>query len=210
MGEKYRIIGDVHGKMGQYLAILDHAKIKGIERSIQVGDFGIGFQPNPVELYDVHNHWFIRGNHDSPMGCRDEPNYIPDGTFWEKESIMFVGGAVSIDKEYRTPGVSWWEDEELSMEELYNIYDKYVMTKPRVMITHETPEFIADQVMASVSRTKYEISSRTRQCFQSMFESSGHKPDEWYFGHWHVNFDRVILGTRFVCLNELHYIDIEL
>ena len=206
MAEKFRIIGDVHGHFGQYLATID-----GCERSIQVGDFGIfPHTHNPVELYDTHNHKFIRGNHDHPDGCKQEPNYIPDGTFWEKESVFFVGGAVSIDKEYRTPGVSWWPDEELSIEELYNIYDKYVMAKPRVMITHECPEFVADQVMASVNRTKYEIPSRTRQCFQSMFESSKHKPEIWFFGHWHVNFDRVILGTRFICLAELNYIDLEL
>jgi hypothetical protein len=37
----------------------------------------------------------------------------------------------------------------------------------------------------------------------------GHKPKLWIFGHWHVPFDEVIAGTRFICLPELAYIDID-
>jgi len=29
------------------------------------------------------------------------------------------------------------------------------------------------------------------------------------FGHWHSNADEVIDGTRFICLNELSYCDID-
>ena len=51
-----RFIGDVHGKMGDYLHITD-----GCAESIQVGDFGAGFVPLPsLDL----RHRFIRGNHD--------------------------------------------------------------------------------------------------------------------------------------------------
>jgi hypothetical protein len=35
-----------------------------------------------------------------------------------------------------------------------------------------------------------------------------YKPETWIFGHWHLSFDKVISGTRFICLNELDAIDL--
>jgi hypothetical protein len=37
-----------------------------------------------------------------------------------------------------------------------------------------------------------------------------HKPDLWIFGHWHCDADEVIDGTRFICLNELSYVDVDM
>ena len=51
-------------------------------------------------------------------------------------------------------------------------------------------------------------SSRTRQALDAMFDI--HKPDLWLFGHWHDSQDRNVMGTRFICLNELEYKDIEI
>jgi hypothetical protein len=50
--------------------------------------------------------------------------------------------------------------------------------------------------------------SQTRQAFQSMFKLR--QPGLWIFGHWHASFDRVLDGTRFICLAELEYRDIEI
>jgi len=41
---------------------------------------------------------------------------------------------------------------------------------------------------------------------QIMFDM--HRPKLWIFGHYHQDFDDVIKGTRFVCLNELKTITI--
>lgn len=40
-----------------------------------------------------------------------------------------------------------------------------------------------------------------------MFEM--HQPRIWLFGHWHFDFDGVIDGTRFICLGELSYRDLD-
>lgn len=106
-----RIIGDVHAKFDEYFDIA-----KGVERSVQVGDFGVGFFKD--EDYARHNlsvlgqdHRFIRGNHDDPQKCKTFSNYIVDG--FVHEDIMFVGGAKSVDAINRVEGTSWWKDEEL-------------------------------------------------------------------------------------------------
>jgi Icc-related predicted phosphoesterase len=75
------------------------------------------------------------------------------------------------------------------------------------MVTHECPESVAHQLFGVEGKLKFDFPSRTRQAFQSMFEM--HQPEVWVFGHWHESRDVVISGTRFVCLAELEYKDID-
>lgn len=65
-----RFIGDVHGSPKAYRRAVGDA-----ERSIQVGDFGLGFVRMP-QLGPGHR--FIRGNHDCPDLCRERPDWIAD------------------------------------------------------------------------------------------------------------------------------------
>lgn len=198
---KTRIIGDIHGDMDMYRYL-----IEGAERSYQVGDFGIGFVRNPIETYDTDRHKFIRGNHDSPGGCKLEPNWIKDGTVIN--DVMFIGGAYSIDWMYRTPGLSWWDDEELSRDELMRLVHEYTVIQPRVMITHEIPECIVPNLLWDCHMNDLELPSRTRDAFEIMFKA--HQPELWIAGHWHVSWRREFNGTEFRVLNINEYIDIDL
>ena len=194
---KYRFIGDCHGKIAEYLAICS-----GCERSVQVGDMGLGFKGVYLPHDEVISHRFVRGNHDDPNACAEHPYWIEDGTY--KDGIMYIGGAWSIDREYRTEGVSWWRDEELSMEELNNIVDMAVKNKPRVMVTHDCPTSVLDKIFGY----PYIIKTRTGQALDTILELC--KPKLWIFGHHHKDVDKVIDGTRFICLNELSFIDLTL
>jgi hypothetical protein len=198
-----RFIGDVHGGMSRYLQLID-----GADESVQVGDFGIGFVRNPIEQYDVEKHTFIRGNHDWPQGCVFEPNWLPDGSVTvipgTSDAVMYVGGAWSIDWAYRTEGKSWWRDEELSQSELDRIVEEYAAIKPKVMVTHEVPDFLPYGFGIKI----YDVPSRTREAFGKMF--AVHQPKVWLAGHWHLKFDRVINDCRFVVLDCDSYIDIDI
>ena len=123
--------------------------------------------------------------------------------------MMFIGGAVSIDKAWRREGYSYWPDEECSMTDLYQFVDKYVEVRPEIMVTHECPEDLAKVMVQHVRNDKLnpEWSSRTRQAFQSMW--SCHSPRLWIFGHWHWHFEAVVGDTRFICLPELAHVDID-
>jgi hypothetical protein len=199
-----RFIGDIHGNMNIYVNEL----IKDCPQSIQVGDFGIGFVRNPTEVYDFDNHKFIRGNHDFPYGCTLEPNYIEDGHVEKiantNEDIMFIGGAYSIDKPWRTEGIDYWSDEELSYDALNYMISKYIMTKPKVLIAHEVPQFLTKHFGIKI----FDIPSRTRDALDEMFHY--HKPELMISGHWHFAFDQVIDGCRHIILDCNHYIDIDL
>jgi len=203
-----RFIGDVHGKWRRYRTI-----IADCPASIQVGDFGVGFIDPMTQEYSANppfdamtkgDHRFIRGNHDNPTSCTRHSRWIADGTV--EDDIMYIGGAFSIDREWRTEGYTWWPEEELSYGELQLLTDKYLEVKPRIMVTHTCPEV----VITSLFPISYKsiIPSRTQQALQGMWEA--HKPDFWIFGHWHYSADKTILGTRFICLDELEYLDFDL
>lgn len=124
---------------------------------------------------------------------------------------MYVGGAWSIDYAMRTPGINWWPDEELSYEELDRVFDLYVHNKPRVMITHDCPTHVSYEMFLSKGLGLAGadiINTRTAQAFQAMWEE--YQPEEWYFGHWHHTRTMTLDGTKFQCLGELDFIDVEL
>jgi hypothetical protein len=208
---KYRLIGDVHGYFDRY-----EKAIANSPPSIQVGDMGVGFRRldgllegefyrNPPHSKMVEgNHRFIRGNHDNPAVCAKHSQWIADGTV--EEDIMFVGGADSIDKQYRVKDYSWWEDEELSDAEFENIKKVYEYAKPRVMITHTAPTEATSTILQWVmGEMRYGEPTRSEDWFQRMLAI--HRPELWVFGHWHHSFDKEVEGTRYVCLAELEYRD---
>lgn len=209
-----RIIGDIHGKLYDYQmhSIND---FKG--PTIQVGDFGIGFAGpywhDQVSAWQKENtqHRFIRGNHDNPEKCKTMPGFITDGKV--ENDVMFIGGAWSIDRAWRTEGIDWWPDEELSIVALDHLIGVYDMVRPRVMITHDAPTDVTFQMfvqsgLALGGSSAKKINTRTGQALQAMFDI--HQPDEWYFGHWHVTMQCKFGRTMFHCLGELDYVDIEL
>lgn len=201
---KIRFIGDVHGKVEQYLYITALACGLDGKPTIQVGDFGVGFVPFPKNNMGwLSQNYFIRGNHDDPIKSAAMPGYIADGFFDTKDKIMFIGGAHSIDWRKRTIGRDWWPDEECSYEQLQGFIEKYSELKPKTMVTHDCPQSLVHYL------NPYAVNdvNRTRQALQAMLDV--HRPELWVMGHWHTSFDQVIDGTRFVCLNELEWKDIE-
>lgn len=209
-----RIIGDIHGKIYDYQAYSIH-DFTG--PTIQVGDFGIGFAGtywhDNVAAWQLANpkHRFIRGNHDDPSRCKTMPGYIRDGLV--ENDVMFVGGAWSIDRAWRTQGVSWWPDEECSIAQFNQLIETYAIARPRVMITHDCPTqaahsiFLKRGLLLGGSTAKLET-TRTASAFQAMYEI--HQPDYWFFGHWHHTVHEKIGNTHFQCIGELDYIDFDL
>jgi hypothetical protein len=222
MKKLVRLVGDIHGGFNEYSFYdLGVGRTRHMgdpvppEHSVQVGDFGIGFY-TPY-WHDAVNDWmkknpghrFIRGNHDDPAMCKTMAGYIPDGTI--EGDVMYVGGAWSIDQAHRVEGVTWWRDEELSVDELNKLVDRFVQHKPRVMITHDCPTQVAWDMFISRGNARSgfgQLKTRTAEAFQAMWEM--HQPEEWYFGHWHFTRDLTLHGTKFQCLGEHEYMDVEI
>jgi hypothetical protein len=212
-----RIVGDIHGNFNEYsfynLGVgryRHNTEPCPPEHSIQVGDFGIGFFTpywhESVREWMRKNpgHRFIRGNHDDPDMCTTMPGYIHDGAV--EDDKMFIGGAWSIDRAMRVEGKTWWPDEELSIHDLNKMVDLYRVVKPRVMFTHDCPTTISYDMFNLHTRTQYK--TRTAEALQSMWEY--HQPEMWFFGHWHETRDLTRHGTKFQCLGENEYMDVEI
>lgn len=204
------LIGDVHGDTHIYQKML-RQKFAG-ERTIQIGDMGIGFSNTPGIHRDIvgDNHKWFRGNHDDPAKCRASAGYMGDWGFLEADSLFWVAGAYSIDYMFRRPGVSWWEDEELSYPELQKVIDRYNEVKPRFVISHDAPTAAVISMLTKLNFRLEKLgsaNSRTAQAFQTMFEN--HKPEEWVFGHYHIDHSFVLKGTKFTCVSPLGTYQIE-
>jgi predicted phosphodiesterase len=161
------------------------------------------------EMLQAANARFIRGNHDNPNTCKTMNSWICDGLV--ENDIIYVGGAWSIDYRWRTMGLDLWEDEELSHTELNRIIDVYDLVRPRIMVTHDCPEVASLELFikngnALAGTTQFK--TRTAAALQAMFEI--HQPELHIFGHWHGDRDQVIDGTRFICLNEMSYCDVDM
>lgn len=209
---KTRFIGDVHGLKYELSILLDNIP-QDVTSVVQVGDMGIGFGQGDYwhesldDMMQKVNGRFIRGNHDNPSMCKTMKTWIPDGVV--ENDIMYVGGAWSIDYQWRTKGIDIWDDEELSYEELERFIDVYTLVAPSIMVTHDCPLSVSNKLFIengkSFSNKQYK--TRTGMALEAMLEI--HKPKVWLFGHWHSNADEVIDGTRFICLNELSYCDVD-
>jgi len=203
-----RLIGDVHGKMEEYINIASQA-----EHTIQLGD--LGFDYSSLRGLDSEKHKVLGGNHDNYTKEGEKfvyqtPHFLPNYGIHTipstKSNIFFVRGGYSIDYMYRIPGISWWEDEELSYLDGQLALDAYLKAKPLRMISHECPKSVTQAINRKYGRADFSP-SRTSILLERMFEE--HQPTWWVFGHHHVWFNEVIDGTRFICLPELAYIDVK-
>ena len=202
------LIGDVHALFSNYKEII---KRSGKKKSLQLGDYGLGFPDTMggIDLSDVEGtHQFLRGNHDNPAVCSASPYYIGDygicsGDFIDGryDSLFYLSGAWSIDKAYRTVGISWWEAEELSYSELLMAIKCFEENKPEIVCSHDCPNRVLKQLYPG----RY-LPTRTSDAMESMLEI--HEPSYWFFGHHHVSKRIKIGNTLFVCLNELETLDI--
>jgi len=204
-----RFIGDIHGDFHYYKQVL----LSGVESSVQVGDYGLGFNKSvDAEMLkwadENRQHKFIRGNHDNKTVCQTFPNYIPDGYFDHQNKILYIGGAWSIDYWARKEGINYWADEECSTQTLSQIILNAVDFKPRIIVSHDAPDSIPTELQLHNPAFGGPVRTRTGAYLEFLF--SRWKPELWIFGHWHKSSRKEIGGTKFICLGINEFVDINL
>ncbi len=200
---KYKIFGDIHGKHKEWEKLL---LASDADCNLCVGDIGIGFRKKGGWIttnWLPHNTFYIHGNHDNPTKCVGQKGYL--GRYGSINDFFFVSGADSIDREYRTYGVDWWPEEELSHSECEKALELYKDLKPDYVLSHDFPREVSLLLKEAVKGNGFEHiglkNTPTRLLLQKMFEF--HQPYYWIGGHWHTNFRKRIEKTEFICLNEL-------
>ena len=111
------------------------------------------------------------------------------------EKFLCIRGAVSIDKAYRTPNVSWWEQETLSHQEETDTLNKLDSLKWKVdyVLTHTCPAFIIHEFLDCPSDPKFH--DPVSKFFDAVSLDLDFK--EWHFGHFHC--DRIAPEDPFFC-----------
>lgn len=226
-------IGDIHGKFG-YLA----EKIRQIPPSshiLCVGDIGLGFEDSLTpECMQVANDaaaemdtylWMIRGNHDNPYIFREQqPVWNEamsniklmadvDSIELEGNHIIFVGGAISVDRSHegRIDGRSWWKEErvhESCPSRVYHIVEEFGPAD--LLITHAGP-ITALPVIDEFEPNIYHYSQedpdlladinlerlRLSDCVQYS------RAPMVVYGHYHVPLENNNTGVDYRCVAEL-------
>ena len=190
------LIGDLHGKYEKYHRILSRQEENPY--TLQVGDFG--FRYDTLKNVDSTRHLILPGNHDNYAACYNYPHFLGDYGYTSLNRIEFFyyRGAYSIDRQYRTIGIDWWENEQVNIDQFMKARELYRSIKPEVMITHDCPQDIALQMLEPGQRAYENITSWALQELYNI-----HQPKLWFYGHWHRSVKIQHGNTQFVCLNEL-------
>jgi hypothetical protein len=197
MKNQITLIGDVHGKYDRYHKILMRSKENPY--TVQLGD--LGFKYDVLKPFDSKCHIFIGGNHDNYDKINDVPNYLGDYGYmvnFNGIDFFYYRGAWSIDRQYRTIGIDWWENEQVGIDQFMKARELYRDIKPDIMITHDCPQDIVLQMLKPGDRV---FENNTSWALQELFNI--HQPKIWFFGHWHKSRQIQHGNTKFICLDEL-------
>lgn len=222
------LIGDLHNDL--YI-IKELADAESTETNfIQVGDFGLGFyglQRDLAQLDDINERlveknkhlYVIRGNHDDPSffdGIYDDAwsnlHLMQDYSVEciEGKMVLFVGGAISIDRVIRVRGRDYWVGESFNYDEkkIQEIIKKYGTID--MVVAHIAPDFCPPTKYTPIVYDYLRIDSELntdllveRTNMTSLYydlEPILSKDSIWCYGHYHFNSDIKIKDTRFILL----------
>lgn len=200
---------DWHGQTGHALGIIRNSPNRVI---YQLGDFGLWPGTHGVKyltklekaLRESDKYLLVTlGNHEdynrlkrwtpNELGFLTTKTYphiwvIPRGHIWTQYIYRFasLGGAASVDKDWRTPNVSWWEQEAITEADIINLENNWVLGGDvDFMLTHEVPEgvdlgehyafHVPDHIQRYADEQRYMIRIGTDIV----------KPKILLHGHWH-------------------------
>jgi 3-oxoacid CoA-transferase subunit A len=181
---------------------------------IILGDTGINYclDNRDVYLKDYLNRlgiklFCIRGNHEErPENISSYkeaemfggkvfmeeayPNLIfaKDGEIYNinGNKVLVIGGAYSVDKEYRLLyGYKWFKDEQLTEDEMARIYEKVKGEHFDIVLTHTCPHKYepTEVFLNGLDQSKVD---KTMEKFLDQVEENIDY-DKWYCGHYHTN-----------------------
>lgn len=205
------VCGDVHGKFDKFVSgvkgFLSHKDYCEDTYFLQLGD--MGFNYSPLECLPKDKFSFFPGNHDRRPDCYESPYCLGKyGIHPLFPEVFFVSGGFSIDKKYRTPGISWWHDEELSYQEFTAAVRLYAEVQPKYLICHEPPlnwgRHIGNpDILREFGFDPDTFKSQTSLAIQAMIDL--HKPEMVLHGHLHLSRQERFQDINFVSLGELEF-----
>lgn len=123
---------------------------------------------------------FVEEQYSNLLFAKNGELYTIDG-----KSVLVIGGAYSIDKEYRLLlGYPWFKNEQLSEEEKEEILHKYKGKHVDIILSHTCPlKYEPTEVfMTGIDQTK--VDKSMERFLDKVEEVIDY--DKWYCGHYHT------------------------
>ena len=141
-------------------------------------------RPENIDSYKEVNMFdgkvYIEKNYPNLIFAKDGEIYNIDG-----KSFLVIGGAYSIDKNYRLLyGYKWFKDEQLTDIEMKNILEKIKGKHFNIVLTHTCPYKYepTETFLNDIDQTKVD---KTMEHFLDKVEESI-SYNKWYCGHYHI------------------------
>lgn len=123
---------------------------------------------------------FIEDNYPNLVFAKDGEVYNIDG-----KSVLVIGGAYSVDKEYRLMhGYHWFKDEQLSNKEMNNILEKVKGNHFDIVLTHTCPYKYEPREVFMQGLDQSKVDKSMEHFLERIEESISY--DKWYCGHYHT------------------------
>ncbi|SOD75075.1 calcineurin-like phosphoesterase family protein [Jatrophihabitans sp. GAS493] len=208
--------GDWHGNLGWVLRMIPIVFDAGVKVIVQLGDFGYWRDDNDTRKYllrlaqqltkrDMQLYW-LDGNHEDHTRLQALPRdadgtrpispgitHLPRGHRWTwhdeagtPHTWLALGGAVSVDRNARKPGRSWWPEEEITDADVRVATERGPVD---VMVTHDAPAGV-------------EVPGLEDNAWPSdaLVDADGHRqrlrdvvdvlrPKQLWHGHYHVRYE---------------------
>ena len=212
------ITGDVHGTWDNRENFLQ--SLTPEDKVICLGDLGWSWNAKLVEEFDPHCEWLsVFGNHENytlieqmPIveryggkvrQMKDNVFYLMNGEMYEIEGNKFFafGGALSIDKRWRTPYVSWWPQEQPTTEEFNHALDTLEKNdwKFDVLLTHTAETELVIKVLGR-NDTIYDNTERMIQELKYQIREHNGSFKYHFFGHLHEFWKSIDGDYEWYCL----------
>ena len=215
--KRFFLTGDTHGNFNRIDYFCQRFETSKEDILCILGDAGINYYLNKKDymlkqvLQDMPITFFcIHGNHEErPFNIstyitkkwnggtvyyeEEFPNilFAKDGEIYNinGKSILVIGGAYSVDKEYRLlKGWSWFKDEQPN-KEIVKYIEKQI-TKQRhfdIVLTHTCPIKTEPRHMFLPFIDQSKVDKTTELLLQRIADWITF--DNWYFGHFHGHWD---------------------
>ena len=158
-------------------------------------------RPENIDSYKEVNMFdgkvYIEKNYPNLIFAKDGEIYNIDG-----KSFLVIGGAYSIDKNYRLLyGYKWFKDEQLTDIEMKNILEKIKGKHFDIVLTHTCPYKYepTETFLNDIDQTKVD---KTMEHFLDKVEESI-SYNKWYCGHYHIEKKIDKLQFMFVKIHEI-------
>lgn len=231
--ESIVVSGDIHGDFDDLVNKMCVQYEMRNTLLIVAGDCGFGFEDKNyygsiarrnARIMNKANNWilFVRGNHDNPdyfdgVAFKHKRFIaIPDYSVVKacEHSILCIGGAISVDRQYRRdePNCYWASEPPIFDEQLLT----QITSANRIdtVVTHTAPSFCELQSKSGLiiwslgDDTLLEDVDNERSTMDKIYKklrSDGHPISHWYYGHFHQSWHSEIEGVLFKMLDIMEF-----